>query len=779
MLVLTRGVAAQQLSGKVTDSIHQPLAGVVVSLFRDTALVTYQITDNQGNYSFMQMTTGTRYRLALMHTGYGRIDTSLLFTKDITLSHILSRKIVELKAVAVNSDKPMIEKRADRLVFNVSQSITASRGDAMDVLAVAPLVRVEQDQIAIVGKGGVDVLINDRRVHLSGAELADYLKSIPSTSIERVEIITSPPARYSAAGNAGLLNIVLKKPMKDAWNAGIRSTSTLTTYLTENLGLTFNMQRKKLGLSASLNGNYGSMKFTEEPLINYTDETWSTSSIRRSYAKSLNARVLGDYQVNSKFVLGFQVYASTNAPESNDITNTFISAHGRPDSLLNGGGTTSSQTSSGSVNINGTYKLGKNNDRIQVDIDYFGNNRDNYRGYISNASVPAIQHDLGEVWNSLNTTQNQFGNYSLNIDVAQHAGKTALSYGANAMSSRNINSLQALGIKDKTNTVIDDNDKFSFTEQTLALFADADRELGRFEIKAGLRGEYTFSKGESASLGQVRNNQYFNLFPTFYTTYFFAKEQQFSFSYNRRIERPGYNSLNPFQRYISQNYYSVGNPYLLPWYSNNLELGYNKGNLVVQAFLNSATNGIAQTAIPIPATKMVVDTAQNFYDAINAGISGSWFIKPVSWWECRNDVSGYYVGINQYRPDLVANSNSLTWYIRTDNTFKLNSQVYWNLSFFYYSPEVMGIFYRSSRYSLGTGWRYRPSSSWEISLFASDILRTAQSTLKANVNGVAEYYKNYYDNRNLRLVLYYKLGNAKINTKQRGLANDTEKQRAN
>ena len=187
-------------------------------------------------------------------------------------------KIVEtqIQEVEILAKKKLIERKVDRLVFNVENSISATGGDALDALKVTPGLKVQNDQISMIGKGNMLVLINDRPTQLSGDDLISYLKTLKSDEIKKIEVITNPPSKYTAEGNSGVLNIITKNAKKNTWNSTIRSVYQQATYATGSIGGNFNLQKNKLTFSSSINYLNGSNAPVETNNIFYHPDTSHT-----------------------------------------------------------------------------------------------------------------------------------------------------------------------------------------------------------------------------------------------------------------------------------------------------------------------------------------------------------------------------------------------------------------------------------------------------------------------------------------------------------------------
>lgn len=782
LLFQADSLLAQSIQGRIVTPENSPLEYVTVKLFRDSALLQYTLSDQNGVFAFRDLPANTTYRLQCSFTGFESVDTTLGAGSAGELVITMRHSVTELKQVEINSRKPLIERKVDRLVFNVNNSMASLSGDALDVLKVTPMVMAENGALGIIGKGSVSVMVNDKMLRISGEDLAAYLRSIPSGNIESIEVITMPPSKYSAEGNSGILNIKLKKVVNDYWSASIRSVYTQATYATGNLGLGFNYQKRKLSLSTNASMTEGSSASIERPRILYATQNWESKSNRRNYTKLYNARLQADYTMSDKLTIGAQAFYNNSRPHANDQTSTRIEGKtsGHIDSSLIGSGHQHAETENLALNLNSTYSLGKDGQRIVVDLDYYRSHNNNFRDFNSGTYGPDELPMSGREWFSRNIGDNQFRNTSLNIDVEHKIQQFEVNYGVSYSSSHNRNELSAAAVAAKTDTLFDYKDSFEFTENTGAVFVSVSRALGeKFELKGGLRMENTHTKGISNTLESTYKNDYLKLFPTFYSSYRLNDQHIFSIGYGRRIDRPAYLSLNPFERYITQYYYAVGNPYLLPSFSHNLELNYsNNNNLNLSLYTNFGKDQIAQTAIPYENSKIVVDTMQNFYNTSTVGLTAVYTFRKVSWLESNFIVTGYHRNIRQRDTAIVPNYEVYVAYFSMDNTFKISKKISSQLSFFYYSPQITGIFRRTPRYNVNVAVRYKISNKWDAAILASDILKTTQAKLHAVVNGVQQHYDNYYDTRNLRVTLSYRFGSTKVSPRQRNFMNEKEKQRA-
>lgn len=772
----------QKITGTVQSKNGTRLEFVTVKIFSDSTLLGTTVTNRDGVYSVTRPFNKNAFKVRLSLVGYKTKDTTINTEIDLKLFHILELETTSLKEVTVLSEKPLFERKIDRLVFNVQNSMAAVRGDAFDVLSITPLVNTQNEALSIIGKGSVGLMVNDRLIKLSGDDLISYIKSIPSNTIESIEIITNPPAKYSAEGNSGLINIKLKKVVSDYWSASIRTIYTQTTYSTGNVGANFDYQKKKISVSTSTSFTDGSHLASEKPSVFYNDESWIGESKRRDFTQSYNGRVLAEYKANDKLIIGAQAFYTHSSPNSQDNSYTAVRPYfsNQVDSVLVGSGNSKNNGHTLSLNVNSTYSINKKGGKLVLDLDHYSSDKINDRLFNSMAFDAQSSLIRGTDWFSQNISNNSFQNSSANLDVQQSVKGINLNYGANYLRSKNINYLNAQAIFD-SHTLFLFDDNYNFIEKTASAYLSGNKKISKkIEAQIGMRVENTNNLGVSNTLSKDYRYNYLKLFPTLYTIYRLNDSNVYTFSYGKRIDRPSYLSLNPFRRYINQNYYSVGNPFLQPSFTHNFELNYfNNKNLTVAFYSTISQNQIAQTAIPNSVNKVVVDTMQNLNNSTTIGLTLIYVFKRIKWLESNNVINGYYRNIEQHNPALVPNNTGTSLYFSTDNSFKLSPKIYSQLLFWYNSPQLIGIYRQGPKSNLSLGLRFKINQSFDCALFVNDVFKNSQARLKSNINGIAEYYANYYDNRYLRLNLTYRFGSFRVNSKQRNFKNETERQRAN
>ncbi|UPF07242.1 carboxypeptidase-like regulatory domain-containing protein, partial [Flavobacterium psychrophilum] len=227
------------ISGQIKDKKNKPIEFLEIQLQNnDSIIVKSELTNVDGKFTIL--TEKGEYQLIIKQLGKVLQKQKITAKQDTYIGVI---QIIEtqqqLEEVIIASKKKLIERKVDRLIFNVENSISASGGDAIDALKITPSIRVQNDKITMIGKSGMSIMIDDKLIQLSGYDLVNFLKTISSDNIKNIEVITTPPAKYSAEGNSGLVNIKLKKAKKDSWNATINSAYRQATYATRSIGGNF------------------------------------------------------------------------------------------------------------------------------------------------------------------------------------------------------------------------------------------------------------------------------------------------------------------------------------------------------------------------------------------------------------------------------------------------------------------------------------------------------------------------------------------------------------
>jgi hypothetical protein len=385
LILLHTGITAQdlQVSIKVLNNNGTPLEGATAALHRasDSVLVKTSITDNLGIAEFKRVAAGT-YRVRITAIQYDPHYTAAFTVREtdvrmaaVTLSVAAATNLQE---VTVSARKPFIQKLSDRIVVNVESSIVSAGSSALDVMERSPGITVDQnDQISLRGRSGVIIMIDGKRSALSGADLANYLRGLPSQAIERIEIITNPSAKYDAAGNSGIIDIRMKKDQRLGFNGTVNAGYGQGIYPKANAGTTLNFRNKKLNVFGNYNYAY------RENLNNLIlDRNFFTNGVFNGQDKKDNYSVMpvgshterfgADYFPSRKTIIGFVVNSNfLHFRRTNNNRSLVIDKHHNPTFTFGTLGTNNDHNDNhvGNINFKHTFDSTETTSSMETRMD--------------------------------------------------------------------------------------------------------------------------------------------------------------------------------------------------------------------------------------------------------------------------------------------------------------------------------------------------------------------------------------------------------------------------
>jgi outer membrane receptor protein involved in Fe transport len=611
------------------------------------------------------------------------------------------------------------------------------------------------------------------------------LKSIPSDNIKSIEVITTPPAKYDAEGNSGIVNIVLKKAKQDSWSAALRSTYRQSTYPTGAWGGQFNYQKNKIALSSSVNYVRGSFQQIETNKIYYPQTLWSEDDKRRNFTNSISGRLGIDYNFTDKLTIGVQYLGAYGKPNTKDNgISRFINNNTQVlDSLQKTNALNDRKINSHSFNFHTIYKMDTLGKKLSLDFDYFNFKINQDRTYEAYAYLDENLSPIKNSFLSTNDIGNQYiKNYAINIDMEHPLKFLNLNYGGKISFSNTNNQLinNILTTGAPVFNPLQSND-FSYKENYQALYFSADKKIGtKWEFKAGLRMENTQTESNSITLNKITEKQYVKFFPTMYIVYTPIENHSFSLNYGKRISRPSFSWLNPFRWYLNPYSYSEGNPDLQPSYSHNLEFSHSYKDLITTTLYYSYDgNQFGQIDFVDDKTKIKSNIPYNYYKLHSMGINENVSFRKIKWMENYIYLGFYYQKvISDY--DFVKTDDGFSGLIATNNIFKINKTLSYEISYWYsFSGNLLGGIEQGSASSLNMGFRTSLlEKKLQLAVSVNDIFKTSQRPLKETVNNINIKFRNYYDNRYFRLSLTYNFG-GNIKPNQRDFGNQEEKDRVN
>lgn len=775
---------AQTFTGRVVDVSDGQAIAYADIIARQTANdkpITGALSTDDGVFT-LTVQAATPFYIEVRFMGYRaqRIDDVSKADLGVVRLQVTQN---ELSEVVVKAQRPLIRQKIDRLVFDIDRSPTASIGDALDALRVTPGLNVQQTAVAIIGKQQVTVLINDRPVKLTGTDLMNYLRTIPAQNIKQIEVITTPPARYDAEGNSGLINIRLKAAESDTWSDQVRTTYRQGTYASYGLGNTFTYRQNRLSMMLSVDGNKGHRGESTETEIFYPGETWAGHIRSKEQTDNVSLHAGLDYNFTDKAQIGAFYSGVLSDYDNTDIYRTaFTDAALRPTGGILSDGTNDRRGRVHNANLHYLQKLGDNGRSFAIDLDYFSYRNDQDRRIHSTMRRDSLtaSSDLRNI--GLQDVTNVSGK----IDFDHPITRGMLTYGAKWTRTATDNETRFYALFDGAEHLDPaHSNTFDYTEQIGAAYADVAHAFNaRWRFKGGLRMEYTRTEGHSHESDRRDRNNYVKLFPTAYLTYAPGPDHVLSLNYSRRISRPGFWSLNPFRFYLNATTYQEGTPDLRPEISDNIELQYVfKGRLITKLYGILIADGYGSIPTLRVADRMQVYKSANFWNGHVVGLNETFLFNPAPWWNTVSTLAAYSMR-GTLKPELHLDMNNLEglrWQFFTQHTFFLNhaKTLIAELTYMYNSPEKNLI--SESRHSqflhLGLKATFL-QGRLQCAATLTDVLHTQQPYYDTYTNGVKQTYRNDYDSRRLTLSLSYLLGGSKVKVSRHQAGNTAEYDRA-
>jgi iron complex outermembrane receptor protein len=782
-----------KISGILSDVQGKPMEYATVSLLKakDSTIVKGTLSTDAGAYVFDHITTGA-YIIRATAVGYTK-TASAPFTvaEGATTVTVPGLKLQDnarnLKAVNITSTKPLIERKVDRTIMNVENSILAAGNSAMEILERAPGVTIDKDDnITLKGKQGVTVMINDKLTYLSSTQLATLLRSTDGTTIESIEIITNPSAKYDASGNSGIINIKLKRNKNTGTNGSVTLGVGVGYYPKDNTSVSLTHKEGNLNIFANFSRNDNQrgrlLQINREVVDNTGQSTYFNQSTFMPQINHNNSyRVGADYDLSPKNTIGFIVNGYFNYENDfNDNPTHIGSTPAAIDSFQHTTSVFRQSYKDFAVNLNDRYQIGKSGQVITADLDYSKFNNNNNAQYITDFFLPDgnVQHPSLYLRNQSPST---IDINTAKVDYTYPITKTLkFESGVKYSDVKTDNDLEAQ--KSVGNSYINDTTRtnmFVYDEKISAAYVNLSKDYKRTSIQLGLRGEYTNSTGNLVTTNEVVNRKYFDLFPSIFINHTFSDKQELGFSYSRRIDRPGYDNLNPFIYYLDPYTYSQGNPFLKPQYTNSFELNYTYNKTVNVSLGYSQTHDvITQILLTDVAKKATYQTNLNLQTQNSYNININLPYTITKWFTGNINATGFY---NQFIANSLLGANlnkgQAAYQARVTQSF-LFSGFRAELLENYQSSQTYGLFEIKPQYNIDMGISHSfAAKKINVKFSVSDIFNTRTNNVDLNYQSDIIQIMQKNETRIARLTFTYNFGNNKINARNHQTGLEDEKGR--
>ena len=782
------------LSGRVLNAAGKavPEATVLLLHAADSSLVKTAMTNSNGSYNTALLPDGS-YLVKVTASGLEpkmsapvAVQGSAVTIPDL----VVEERRKQIGEVTVRAQKPLIEAKADRIIVNVENNIANTGSTAMEVLQRSPGVNVDQnDNISLKGKQGVNVMIDGKLVPVQGADLANILKAMPSNSIEKIELISNPGARYDAAGTAGIINIKTKKDKRVGMNGSITGGYGQGIYPKANGGFSLNYRNKKVNIYTNYNYAYREMK-NELVLYRKFD---SNNVYQFAYDQHNYARITGrsnwgtvgvDYTLSPKTTVGAVLSGGINNRDLNSYNSAFVLDE-QQQIISSFANTTNNDNrfNNYSVNANLRHSFDTTGRELTVDADYArysgDNNQHLFTTYAnpdgSPLGVPSRIYGLLNGYTDIRSLKADYV-HPLRGDARFEAGiKTSFVTADNDPAFYDRSSGVDVYDSSKSN-------HFIYKENINAAYVNVNKEWPKWSVQLGLRAEQTIAKGHQLVNDSRFDRNYVQLFPNIAVTRHLDAKNDLGITLSRRIDRPTYEQLNPFRNYLDPSSIHEGNPYLNPAFTYVAELSHiYKGKFITQLTFTRTMDAITQVIVPSNTDKITLITDRNLATNTVYTLSGAYPFQLAKWWNSTNSVVFYY---SHYAGDVAntqLNDGTFGATLSTQNSFTLPKDWSAELSAWYQSEQRYGymILRPMSGVNIGVQKNFL-DKKLTAKLGVTDIFLEQNPEGHSDFNGYHEDFIVKRDTRNVNISLTYRFGKRTVApARRRARGAEEELKRAN
>jgi hypothetical protein len=754
------------LTGTVADSVSRQtlaFATVVLRPAADAKNALSTVTTDKGTFNFTNLTAGP-YTLEVHYLGY-RAPQPVAVTVGAgtpAVALALAPEHHALAEVKVTAAKPFIEQQADKLVLNVAASPIAAGGTAADLIGRAPGVLEQGGGYQLRGKT-VTVMLDGKLTNLGGEELKNMLSAMPANSLDKVELIANPSAKYDASASA-IVNLVTTKSLK----LGTNGTATLGVgagrYGRYNASLNLNHRTEKLNVYGGLdrldNQTY-STTTAVRPLS--TEGQLAENSLETRRLQTNNIKLGFDYDLSKTTAVGVLVKGMLTDRTRDAESQALLSATQQA-TLVHIEG--ASQVLSPAVNAYYKTALAKGK-TLRVNADYFSYAKDSHNDYATSTrdagGLADLLRDNSPARNSVK---------SVMADYSQPLYQGTFEAGLKAIATVTDNDIrweQAPAGQPWT-TDLGKTNHFIYRENVRAAYATFSRDIKKVSLQVGLRAEQTNTTGTSLTTGQITERQYLNFFPSVSAQYSKSEKTQFGFSYRRKIERAQFGIVNPFMTYISPYRYAQGNAGILPSLSHNLEMSYSYGSLLSAAVSYSRfSDVITESYQKDDATQVVIYSFANYRsaDQLSATLT---LMKPLlnNKWQTVTTLSVLAAQVQGGPGTIGLSKSSPGAYLSSNHTITLRAGLKAEVSASYASPMTFGGQALRSSYSGNVGISQTIlKGAGTLTLNVTDVFNTQRMRYEVLAAGLNSQNINKFESRFVKLNFSYKFGNQKVKASQR------------
>lgn len=788
LVFVIKSNAQYSIKGRITNDIDtSAVADCIVMLLNinDSAKISETLTDDKGNYHFDSIAAG-HYFLKTSSNSYADFSSKeIIVDKDIYFfDFLLHLKETILDEVAISTIKPGIKFKDGKIILSTADNPLASGSTVIELIKSLPGVSLDaENNITVNAKQGVRFMINEVLQQLPEAQMMVLLSNMSAESITSLELIKNPSAKYDASGTAGLINIVTRQSKIKGYNGSVIASLGMGKRFGGGSNVSLNFKSDKLNVFSNVSYIHRNplTDFEMNRTINAGNEMQSINTkgddVTHLYSFTVNAGL--EYDISKKTMAGLNFRTLPGKSTDHFIVGGQLSNSLLPYSRTDYTTDNVDRYNNPSITFYSRHSFDSSGTQLTFTTDYTHFRYKESRGS-KNAFYDDYDTEVLPIKSYNNLLDLNFNIFTQKLDFTKSIGKEMV-FESGLKAAFVENSSDAGLMRNIPGTATFYNDTsfssiYNYKEKIFAGYVNLTKTIGDFSLQGGLRAEQTYVYAFNRTNNRKLHRNYFNVFPSLNVAYKQSDKNSFQFTYSYRIDRPGYDQLNPIRLFFSELNYGTGNPNLVPQYSHNLNLDYNYNNMLMSGFaFTRYSNSIYRYTYSEVQSGIQIDTLANL---ASRSILSYTLTFQKQWGKVFNmqltGMLAYCYSSGTLNETLVDN-HSLMGLINSNNDFILPHKVRLQLNGRYSSPYTDGIQHFSQRGSVDIALQRRfMSDKLNVVLGIYDVLYTDYGNVKSNLPNQAyyEYAKN--DSRRVRLSITYRFGNMRI---ERRVNNSDEEER--
>jgi outer membrane receptor protein involved in Fe transport len=765
-----QGIVTGTIIGKTTN---KPIEFASVGLFSatDSMLVTGTMTDADGKFFINKIADGNYYvqfnRIGFSNGKSAAFVINSQFTKKDLGKLLVTETTIPADNIVVTAEKPILNSTIDRKVYNIEQDIMSKSGSTSDLLQNIPSVTVDIDgNVSLRGSENVLILINGRASPLMGKNRAAVLQQMPASSIERIEVITNPSAKYKPEGTSGIINIVMKKNVLAGLNGSVSVNGGLNSRYNGNVSLNYNPGK------LNIYGNIGYRKDSRNRrslndrryynLNGQVDRYLNDDG--KSHSRPLSQIVaLGlDYALTDRDHLGLSgnyFYREDKQKESSRFISKSNDLSVISDYIRSGNGYEREYENEATVYYD--HAFAKEDHKLHIEYAISDRPEKENSHYVDVFYIPAQGPEYDNARNRQSETQNQ-----LTIEYSNPLSENSVFEAGYEMelAKRDINnyadyydSTSQLFLTDTTKTY-----QFKYDESVHAFYATFEHSFGKFSMLGGVRYEYVRNKPFLVTLDSTINNHYSSLYPSLHLGYELGKNSELQLNYSKRTNRPEGEDLNPFPEYHDPLNVEAGNPKLKPEYIHSIEFGWQLKSeyltITPSIYYRYKYNGFTSVTEPL-RDSILITTTKNLANDRSSGLELIINGALSSFLEIDISTNAFYNTIDASNIGFSKNKSVISWSGAFNMSLKLTSTTMLQSNSYYRSSRLapQGKYLASFVSNFGAKQDLF-NDKMSIVLTVSDIFKTRIQKMQLRTDWLTEDTKWSRDSRLLYLGVAYHFG---------------------